>query len=301
MTVLPITVVIPVYNREQSLPDALRSIERQQEYSVTEVIVVDDHSSDGSVEVARRMGYEPVCLARNGGAAAARNVGIVRCQTEWIAFLDSDDTWEPHLLRTLWPRTAGRVLVSGSAYLRAGDAMVSLIGAEPPGMALRSPLDVLEPENRIVNSSTLVRHDVVKAVGGFDTTWRYSEDLHMWLRVLEHGEGWCDATPTITYHRGPTSKSQHHRGVTEARKGIVHSFAERPWWQQRTADRFLGGIYWDATRTALRGRQWSIALGHVREIVSRPDRVAGVAAGVARHRRLRRRLSGLMSAGAPGT
>lgn len=296
--VLPITVIVPVFNREQSLESTLRSVERQQGYSVACTLVIDDKSTDNSVAIAEKLGYDVVRLAKNGGAAAARNEGLRLATTEWVSFLDSDDCWEPDLLATLWPHTDGHVLVSGSAVLYANGDAVSLIGASRgPGERLTTPLDALDPENRIVTSSTLVRTELVARVGGFNTSLAYSEDLDLWLRVLEHGPGWCDPTPTIQYNRGPSSKSQDARGVDDARAGIVYSFAGQPWWRRDVVERYLGGVYWDASRTAVRGRAWGLALQRVVKILSRPSRVSGVVRSLLRHRQQRRRLKALIAAG----
>lgn len=295
LPVLPITVIIPVFNREHTLEATLRSVEDQDGYRVAKTLVIDDSSTDGSVAVAENLGYEVVRLPENQGAAAARNVGIGLAQTAWVAFLDSDDRWRPNLLATLWPHTESHVLVSGSAYLRTGASVVSLMGAEPPGVTLRGPLDIIDPENPVMTSSTLVRADIVSRLGGFDTTWAYSEDFALWLRVLEHGPGWCDATPTIEYQRGTSSKSEHGKGVDDARVRIVYSFAQRPWWRKQSAERLVGVIYWEAIRSALRARRWSAALRYGSKVLSSRDRMIGTRECLARRRRLRRRLKELNS------
>jgi len=93
-----LSVVIPVYNRERQLARALASIAAQTR-PVDEVIVVDDRSTDRSVETARTFPgpFEVVVLrhARNAGASAARNTGLAAARGRWIAFLDSDDEWLP--------------------------------------------------------------------------------------------------------------------------------------------------------------------------------------------------------------
>jgi|GEM_PF-1560330 len=96
--VVDISVVVPVYNRERELPRALASIAAQTR-PVDEVIVVDDRSTDRSVEVACDFEgpFELVVLrhARNAGASAARNTGLAAARGRWIGFLDSDDEWRP--------------------------------------------------------------------------------------------------------------------------------------------------------------------------------------------------------------
>jgi glycosyltransferase involved in cell wall biosynthesis len=288
---LPLTVVIPVHNRERSLPDTLRSIERQRSYRVSRVIIVDDASTDGSVAVARELGHEVLELKVNGGAAAARNAGLALVETDWVAFVDSDDTWRPNLLETQWPKTAEHVLVAGTAVLAVDGVPVSLIGtARSPGRLLTGPADLISPENRVVTSTTLVPTALVKELQGFNASLRYSEDMDLWLRVLAHGTGWVDAELVLTYNRGPSSKSQHARGVDEAREQIIASYAGRGWWPRSTAERYYGGMRWDAARTALRARLWRPALGHLLALARSPFRVQGAVQCVRRHGRLRRRL-----------
>lgn len=291
---LPITVVIPVYNRRDLLPAVVASVTGQEGFRVEHVLIVDDCSTDGSADVAAALGVEVLRLPVNGGAAAARNAGLERVTTDWVAFLDSDDAWRPNLLATLWPATDGRVLVSGSAVLSAGGRPLTLIGpSRPPGRLLRSPRDVIVPENRVVTSSTIVRADVARALGGFDVSLRYSEDLDLWVRVLREGTGWADATPTITYNRGTSSKSQDTHGVDVARAGIVARYTEAGWWRPADAEQYLGGMYWDAARTALRARAWATARSALLNCMRNPHRIRGLAACMGRHRRLRRRLTQL--------
>jgi glycosyltransferase involved in cell wall biosynthesis len=87
-----ISVVIPAFNREHYLADALASVVSQGHVPL-EVIVVDDGSMDGTVAVAHRF-PDVRCISRTrGGAAAARNTGVAAARGEFVAFLDSDDVW----------------------------------------------------------------------------------------------------------------------------------------------------------------------------------------------------------------
>ena len=92
-----VSVVVPAFNRAQTVPAAVRSVLRQQ-YDPLEVIVVDDGSADGTAEVARAGGdprVRVIANARAKGAQGARNTGILAARGEWIAFNDSDDEWLP--------------------------------------------------------------------------------------------------------------------------------------------------------------------------------------------------------------
>ncbi|MFZ2227631.1 MAG: glycosyltransferase family A protein [Candidatus Nanopelagicaceae bacterium] len=88
-----ITVVIPNYNGALFLKDAVSSA-IEQDYPNKEIIVIDDGSTDDSVELLKAYGQEIVLIeTKNGGASAARNAGILAAKGGYLAFLDSDDIW----------------------------------------------------------------------------------------------------------------------------------------------------------------------------------------------------------------
>ncbi len=95
---MTISVVIPARNRAATIAACLDSVTRQT-VPVDEILVVDDASTDNTVEIARAHGATRIVrLAQQSGAQAARNEGIRQARGEWIAFLDSDDEWLPHKL-----------------------------------------------------------------------------------------------------------------------------------------------------------------------------------------------------------
>lgn len=96
---IKVSVVIPSYNREKTIKKCLDSV-ISQTYKAYEIILVDDGSTDKTIEQAERLGcsYLKVIKQNHKGAQAARNLGIVNACGEYIAFLDSDDEWLPTLL-----------------------------------------------------------------------------------------------------------------------------------------------------------------------------------------------------------
>jgi glycosyltransferase involved in cell wall biosynthesis len=95
MTTAPlVSVVIPNYNYAEVLGLCLRSVQAQT-YEAIEIILVDDHSTDDSVRVARSLGISPIELPANGGVCAARNAGVARARGDIIFFLDSDVALAP--------------------------------------------------------------------------------------------------------------------------------------------------------------------------------------------------------------
>lgn len=95
-----VSVVLPTYNRRQTLGAAIESV-RRQSFTDWELLLVDDGSSDGTTTWAEGLN-EPrlrlIALERNRGAAAARNAGISSARGAYVAFLDSDDAWTPDKL-----------------------------------------------------------------------------------------------------------------------------------------------------------------------------------------------------------
>ncbi len=112
-----ISVVIPAYNREHTVQTAIRSV-LLQTLPPTEVIVVDDGSTDATAEVVEGLGEPSVRLIRqpNGGISAARNTGILEARCEWVAFQDSDDEWMPTKLERQFAAHAVDPLNPGAFY-----------------------------------------------------------------------------------------------------------------------------------------------------------------------------------------
>jgi glycosyltransferase involved in cell wall biosynthesis len=119
-----ITVIIPVWNRAQTVGRAIDSAISQcvpADWSVR-ILVVDDGSHDGLAEAIRAYGHRVQCVvhAANRGAAAARNTGIAAADGDYVAFLDSDDIWLPGKLATqIAFMRSGHYAASCTAYALA--------------------------------------------------------------------------------------------------------------------------------------------------------------------------------------
>lgn len=180
---ISISVVIPAFNRAATIGEALSSV-RAQTRQPLETIVVDDASRDDTAEVAARVGARVIRLPVNRGAAAARNEGMRVARGDGIAWLDSDDYWEPSHLSVV------ATLLEQYPEAAAASAAVRMVGSRsgiwkgripdgPPSVVIREAFsDWLAP-----TISTVVRRDALMAVGGFDEGERYSEDFDLWLRL----------------------------------------------------------------------------------------------------------------------
>ncbi|WP_375310678.1 glycosyltransferase family 2 protein [Bradyrhizobium sp. A5] len=100
-----VSIIIPAYNAAACLERAVKSVQAQTEQSF-EIIVIDDCSSDATVQTATELGrLDPrvrlIVLSSNGGPSVARNAGIAEAKGEWLAILDADDAFKPDRLRRL--------------------------------------------------------------------------------------------------------------------------------------------------------------------------------------------------------
>ena len=171
-----VSVVIPVFNGERFLREAVESV-LAQKYSPLEIIMVDDGSTDGTADVARSLPETVRYLHQtNQGPAAARNRGIEHAQGSLIAFADADDLWPEDKLALQLPylmRDPAAEIVMGLIQ----QVLLSETGAE----------NFAEPAFSVNLGSAIIRKSVFERVGLFDETMRYSEDVDWFMRAREGG------------------------------------------------------------------------------------------------------------------
>jgi len=289
---LPVSVVIPVYNRSALLVRALDSAWTQLPNPPTEVIVVDDASTDGSAEVAEHAGARVLRHERNRGESAARNTAIEAATQPWIALLDSDDEWLPHHLATLWRLRGDHVLVATSVLRRGNDPSSDRfhgpVTRKP--LVLRSPAPLIYPHNFVANSALMMRREAVRAVGGYRENLRRAEDLDLSVRLLEHGTGIASPEVGALWHVHAGQQTTNGGEGRAAHTAIAAAARTRPWCSDALLQRSRGACAWDDLRSDLTaGRRWG-ALRQARMILAGPHRMLGVA-GLLAWRYLGRRRS----------
>ena len=188
-----VSVVIPVYNGERFLRQAIESV-RQQTLLPAKVIVVDDGSSDASAAIAESFSEVQLVRLEHGGVSIARNAGIARATGDFIALLDADDYWMPRklelqLAHALQDPAAG-VIMSRQGYLFEGPV--------PPWF--RGPTDGssepgYQPSNWFVASSAWDR------VGVFQPGLTHSEDTDWLARASDLGVKVVMVDEMLVVHR----------------------------------------------------------------------------------------------------
>ncbi len=184
------SVIIPAYNGERFLAEAIESA-LAQTFDPVEVVVVDDGSSDGSAELAES--YEGVRVLRkeNGGPASARNAGVRASRGEILAFTDQDDLMTPTRLAA---QTAPLLDGSGAEVTIAPDQEVILEdGAEMPDwdrvLAPAVFAEFSDGATLICSNSIVTLRSTFERIGPFDEGIFGGDDLDWKLRALESGAG----------------------------------------------------------------------------------------------------------------
>jgi glycosyltransferase involved in cell wall biosynthesis len=196
-----ISVVIPLYNKEKSVRATLESV-RAQSYTDWECIVVDDGSTDKSLNVVqdyiRRVNSEELIVnsihvihKENGGVCSARNRGIEEAKGEYIALLDGDDQWDKEYLaeQVKMIRDFPEAAMWGInfAELNHGKLIRKLETDLPDGYRgyvenyFQMPKRI---SDLFCSSSVVIRRKTFDMVGMFDERIKYSEDSDMWFRII---------------------------------------------------------------------------------------------------------------------
>jgi glycosyltransferase involved in cell wall biosynthesis len=298
---LPVSVVIPAYNRPDMVARAVTSALAQVPAQPAEVIVVDDCSTDDTGAAAARAGARVVRHELNQGEGAARNTGIAHARQPWVALLDSDDEWLPHLLATLWPLRDSHILVGGASLNCPPEPDLGLyagvLGRRP--LVLRSPAVLVYPENFVASSGTMVRRDAVAAVGGYRTELKGGADMDLWIRVLEHGTGLIVPRPVVLYHLHSGQVTNDAAMMSEAHAVVARRYADRSWWNDAALERWQGAAGYDAARRAWTSGRRREAVSKAVEVLRSLTRTRGAAGILVRRARLRRRSAAVGRRGAP--
>ena len=214
-----VDIIIPLYNKAFCVARAIRSIQRQT-FTDWRLIVVDDGSTDNGGDIVSSFEDERIELLRqpNKGPGGARNAGIARATSKYLAFLDADDEWYPWYL-------AGAV-----AAIKANDvALVATAYYEWPGKtditecwakknvhcgqdaikAVEKPAMVDAIVSCFYASNTIFRTDIVRKYDGFydKDNCCYAEDTTFFLRVLINEKFMVIAPPALRRHREASSLS----------------------------------------------------------------------------------------------
>jgi glycosyltransferase involved in cell wall biosynthesis len=173
-----VSAIIPVYNGEQYLAEAIESV-LAQTWRPMEIIVVDDGSSDGSADIAQRYGL-PVryCYQHNRGTAAARNKGVELAHGKFLSFLDQDDLWLEHKLTrqmAVFHQNTDLDIVFGHVEQFYSPEITQGIMKEIPRSSEGMP-------GYHAGTMLIEQHDFLR-IGVFDTKYQIAEFVEWYVRA----------------------------------------------------------------------------------------------------------------------
>jgi glycosyltransferase involved in cell wall biosynthesis len=200
-----LSVVIPAWNRAESLPRAIGSVFDQGRYDL-EVIVIDDASTDHTQEVVGGLEDDRIRyrrLEKQSGPSVTRNIAIEMARAPLIALLDSDDEWLPgkldRQLALFGPGLDAVDVVYSGYQIHHADGHVETV-LRPPPRSLRRAL--LGGNVFGCTSSVIVRRDVLDSVGGFDPSLPALVDYDLWLRLAVKGVSFASIPdPLVRFHK----------------------------------------------------------------------------------------------------
>jgi len=290
------SVITPCHNNASYVAEALRSA-AQQTLAPYEIIVINDDSTDDSVQRIKASGIDVHLIeGRYHNAAAARNAGIECAQGDWIAILDADDLWLPNHLQQAAELLSG---CDDAAYTAEWLHLHDDTGQQYPlkphwnlrpttGLSPETFLDTYCRDLGFGHSAVIMRRDVVQAVGGYDPQLLRRHDIDLFLRVL-HEHTWSyHPTPGAVYRvdtPGAISRKTANaelyllRSLLKAQQRYDHpalSAAIRRTARHAMTLAYLEGDHEDQQRA------WSLAPKHISTLERSLFRIGKVSPGLLR-------------------
>lgn len=246
-----VSVIIPAFNCEATLPETLRSVAAQT-YSNLEILIVDDGSTDGTIAAAIAFcAADPrarLLAKSNGGVASARNAGLAAANGTYIAPLDSDDLWHPEKIARQVAAAVAAPEPPGFVYcwFRHIDSEGRVVGAGETHQARGHAFGALLYRNFVGNGSgLLLERAAALEAGGYDESLRAQgvegcEDILLQIRVAR---------------RRPVEVVPEYLVGYRVGRGRMSCDAERMFQSWRTASREAAA----GSGAIARARRWNLA------------------------------------------
>ena len=197
--------IIPVYNGENTIAKAIESVENQTNANIGKIIIVNDGSTDATVSIIRSLNIPNVELITtlNRGVASARNTGISASKSEWIAFLDSDDSWLNNKLEK-------QLSIAKKYDVSFICSAATLNGKKTEGKI--SSLSLWRGNFIATSSVVMTREHASKIIPLFSLNMTFAEDYATWFKVLTVHSGYF--TPEILTKYDLSIRPHYKLGIT---------------------------------------------------------------------------------------
>lgn len=205
-----ISVIIPLYNKEYSVANAIKSV-LNQSFRDFELIVVNDGSTDSSIEVVQGFSNKRIRLISqpNTGVSAARNRGVYEAKGEYVTFLDADDEWEASFLDeiNILIEEYSDAIIYGTNYIlkdyKGNKYCTTLRGLKFSGKRglINNYFEIASVSSPpICSICVAMRRVELLNIGGFPTDIKSGEDLLTWARLLIKGDLAYSLKPLAIYN-----------------------------------------------------------------------------------------------------
>ena len=226
-----VSIIIPTYNRRQSIGRSVRSV-LNQTYQDFELIIVDDGSTDNTKELVADFNDERIRYVRhegNKGEAAARNTGIKAARCDYIAYQDSDDEWLPEKLARqmeLLEDASPEVGVIYTGFWKTENHRRTYI---PFSWVSRKNGNIhreLLKGNFIGGPVTLIKKECFEKAGMFNEEIFHLEDWELWLRISKYYHFKYIDEPLVIAHYHSDNVSSNHHAFIEALELVLEKYSD---------------------------------------------------------------------------
>ena len=229
-----VSVIVPTYNREKYITLALDSI-LSQTFKDYEILVIDDGSTDNTKEALKSyMDKIHYIYQNNAGVSAARNAGIRIAKGEWLAFLDSDDEWNPTYLWRQTDRvkqipeavihvTNSIMIENNGTHINTFDKVgLSSKFNKSTGLVIHMPIEFVIKHHITNLPCTIIKNNLIREIGMFDESFNIAEDTDLIARVALKGPlaVWNEPL-AIIYRRDEDIENLSSCGFLKARDNLV--------------------------------------------------------------------------------
>lgn len=217
-----VSVVIPTYNREKTILRAINSV-KNQSYNNTEIIIVDDNSTDNTYELIKDQLNDRVRYYKNSvnlGGGQSRNVGVKYAKGELIAFLDSDDEWyNDKLEKQVKKFNDNNVELVYTEYKLVNEnSGKEYLFCNKKDIRLR---DILSSNCIGTTSSICVKKSLFEKCGGFDSTLRSCQDWDLYIRLFNNNFSKVEE-PCLNYYYHNESISGSYEKVIKGNEVVLN-------------------------------------------------------------------------------
>lgn len=214
-----VTVIIPIYNEEKDIRDCLESL-RQQSFKDFETIVIDDGSTDRTLEIVKEFKDVKVFEQDHRGPGKARNLGAKNANGKILIFIDADMTFDKNYLKNLIKPIIKNKKIIGTTHDYETATNTKNIWSRCWGGVRISRGKEAMVNTEDVKIFRAIRKDKFLEMGGFDSKYGYADDQTFWFKF---GVKPVVAKNTICYHKNPESLEETFKQA----KWIGASWKER--------------------------------------------------------------------------